>query len=29
VQIPSANCEILATVKPPSNEDIPHCRPSS
>ena len=29
VQIPSANCEILATVRPPGNVDIPHCRPST
>ena len=29
VQIPSANCEIFATVRPPSNVDIPHCRPST
>jgi hypothetical protein len=29
VQIPSANCEILATVKPPSSVEIPHCRPST
>jgi len=29
VQIPSANCEILATVKPPSNVEIPHCRSST
>ena len=29
VHIPSANCEIFATVKPPSNVDIPHCRPST
>jgi len=29
VQIPSDSCEILATVKPPSSVDIPHCRPST
>ena len=29
VQTPSSGCEILATVKPPSSVDVPHCRPST
>jgi hypothetical protein len=29
VQIPSEDCEILATVKPGGSVDVPHCRPST
>jgi hypothetical protein len=29
VQIPSVDCEILATVKPPTNVNAPHCRPTT
>ena len=29
VQIPSDDCEILATLKPPSSVHAPHCRPST
>ena len=29
VQTPSDDCEVLATVTPPSSTDVPHCRPSA